>query len=331
MSITEVVSLDIGHSAVKAAFANKDGVRQTFLFPAVVSSAVVISDETEARRAALETVRVGNRDYFVGHTALIQAAQTATTGLSENWIETPEHTALLVGGLQKIRAAAGLDNAKMLVLGLPAKMFTRQRNRLKEIAAAAVGPEMDIRVIPQPIGAYYLNILDTNGTPARSLSAESWGIVEIGHYTTDFALIRNGRWAENGSGSCNGVRVAAEHLVRILADTRKITIDLFEAEEALRTREIRVWGKGEDVSEEVQHAVEYLVSEVVDNAVRLMEGIVSRLNGVIVAGGGANLVYAALREKWPHAVMIETPRFAVVEGMRRYGLSVRYAASVMGR
>ena len=65
-----------------------------------------------------------------------------------------------------------------------------------------------------------------------------------------------------------------------------------------------------------------LVDEVVDTATRLMEPYARRLDGVIVAGGGADMVYGVLRDRWPHAIKAEDPRFSVAEGMRRFGAAL---------
>ena len=50
-----VIGLDVGHSSVKVVAASSSG-RHQFLFPSVAIPAFAISDEGEARIAAMETV-----------------------------------------------------------------------------------------------------------------------------------------------------------------------------------------------------------------------------------------------------------------------------------
>jgi plasmid segregation protein ParM len=319
----EAIAVDLGHSAVKSAYINKDGVKTRSMFRSVVLPAFSISDEAEARRAMAETVMVGGRKYFYGETAEIQGGAAVATGLSEDWVETPEYTALLLGAIQKIQGSGGLDQAKMIVMGLPTHVYTRYKDRLKDLAMQCVEGK-EIKVVPQPLGAYQRVMLDEMGNPAvgRSLMSESHGVAEVGYFSTDFMLMQNGRWVEKASGTCSGVRVAAEHLMRLLADKKGITADLGECERALQTRKIKSFGQQMDVSAEVHQALSILVAEVVDTATRLMEPYARKLDGIVVAGGGAPFVFPQLKEKWPHSVMPEDHRFAVAEGMRRFGLAL---------
>jgi plasmid segregation protein ParM len=73
--MSAAIGLDIGHSAVKVALSDSKGERHHLVVPTAVCQAFRISDEIEAERAAKETVRVGNVDYFIGETAVIQGGQ----------------------------------------------------------------------------------------------------------------------------------------------------------------------------------------------------------------------------------------------------------------
>lgn len=322
------IGLDIGHSTVKASAAGPRGVVQVIL-PSIVCPALRISDEAEAERAAKETVSVEGRQFFVGETAGIQGGGTVI-GLSEDWIETAEHAALLMGGLNALDIAGVDVKRPHLIMGLPTHLYSRQKARLKEIVARYVDTS-SIRVIPQPLGPYQALMLNPAGFPSgdRAMSKESWGVVEVGYFTTDFMLVRNGRWVERASGVCAGVRVAAEHLVRLLS-VKNITINMFEAEEALQQGYVRSFGKRIDVSEEVQASTNLIVSDVIDTANRLMEPYARRLDGVIVAGGGAPLVLPQLRAQWPHSIMTDNPRLSVAEGMRRLGLALAHVRAADG-
>lgn len=309
------IGLDIGHSAVKVSVSDQKGKRHTVTIPTAVCQAFRISDEVESDRAAKETVRVGNVDYFIGETAVIQGGVNITSGLSEDWVSTPEHTALMIGSYKKAVELAGVEQPK-LVLGLPTHLYARQRNKLRDVAVDVLGTR-DVRVVPQPMGPYFEAMFDENGVPVSAVNEESWGVVEIGYFTTDFMLMMNGRWVEKASGTCSGARVAAEHLQRILGE-KGVTTDLPECEEALRKKHIRNFTAKLDVTNEVNEAVGILANEVIDHATRLMEPYARRLHGVIVAGGGAEFMFEKIKERWPHAVCPQNPRLSVAEGMRRF-------------
>lgn len=313
--MSAAIGLDIGHSAVKVAVSDHKGKRHFLTIPTAVCQAIRISDEAEAERAAKETVKVGSVDYFIGDTAIIQGGVNVTSGLSEDWVSTPEHTALMIGCYQKALALAGVKQPK-LVLGLPTHLYSRQKDKLRETAVTALGVN-DVRVVPQPMGPYFEAMFDEKGVPASAVNEESWGVVEIGYFTTDFMLMMNGRWVEKASGTCSGARVAAEHLQRILGE-KGMTVDLLECEEALRKKQIRNFTAKIDVTNEVNEAVGILTNEVIDTATRLMEPYARKLDGVIVAGGGADFMFEKIRERWPHARCPQAPRLSVAEGMRRF-------------
>lgn len=313
--MSAAIGLDIGHSAVKVSVSDSKGSRHFLTVPTAVCQAIRISDEVESERAAKETVRVGGVDYFIGETAMIQGGVNVTSGLSEDWVSTPEHTALMIGSYRKAMEFAGVEHPK-LVLGLPTHLYARQRDKLREMAESVLGAK-DVRVVPQSMGPYFESMFDEKGVPASAVNEESWGVVEIGYFTTDFMLMMNGRWVEKASGTCSGARVAAEHLQRILGE-KGVTAELPECEEALRKKQIRNFTSRIDVTSEVNEAVGILTNEVVDHAARLMEPYARRLDGVIVAGGGAEFMFNTIKERWPHAVCPQTPRHSVAEGMRRF-------------
>lgn len=311
------VAIDIGHSAVKVAVSDEAGKRHILLFPTAVCKAFKISNEIEAARAAKETVRIGTTEYFVGETALIQGGATVTTGLSEDWLKTPEYSALMVHAYNEALKLADSANPS-LVLGLPTHLYSRQEDKAAELAIALLS-NSDVRVIPQPMGVYFEAMISEDGSPLAAIETESWAVIEIGYFTTDFMLMKKGRWAEKASGVCSGARVAAEHLQRILGE-KNITVDLYECEEALRIKQIKNFGNKIDVSTEVNEAVSILVNEVVDTATRLMESEARKTDGFIIAGGGAGFMFSNLKERFPNAIMPQTPRMSVVEGMRRCAL-----------
>lgn len=315
------IGLDIGHSAVK--IVGNNGLK--IIFPSIAVPAVRISEEREAARAALETVSVKGRDYFFGKTAEIQYGTSVASGLNEDWINTNEHTALIMGAMKKIeQAGINPQSDLFLVLGLPTRVHSAQKERLRQIVAEVV-PNATIKVLPQPWGPFQKIMADINGLPSQkhSILEEEWGVIEIGYYTTDILLIRQSRYIEKASESCAGVRVAAEHLSRLLSD-KGYKADLIECEKALRNKFIMQFGEKIDVTEEVAKSIEIVVSEVVDTADRLLAPYVHKINGVVIAGGGAPLVFDTLKKRWPHAVMDEDSRFSVAEGFRRYALVSQY-------
>ena len=313
-----VIALDIGRSAIKGSVSNPKGTVSTFTIPTATCLAFGISDDAESARAAKETVRVGSTDYFIGDTAIAQGGSNATGGLSDDWIESPEHSALLIGAYRKAAAISGVKNPK-LVVGLPTHLFKRQRDRLRELASLSLGLDANsIEVLPQPVAPYWEAILNSDGTPRMSARNESWAVIDIGFFTTDFMLMMNGRWIETVAGTCSGAHIASERLRKMLAE-KGIDLDARDCETALSEKQIKNFNQTVNVEADVNEAVMILANEIVDTAKRLIDPYARKLDGVIVAGGGAEFMFQKINDLWPHAIKPQFPRMSISEGMRRFG------------
>lgn len=306
------VGLDVGHSAVKVATAAGRAI-----FPTAVIPAFVLHDELAAQKARRDTIKIGDESFFVGDTAVIQGRLTSNPGLYEDWVDSAEHAALLLAGFRRAQEL-GASNDSLVVLGLPAGLYSRQRDKLRDDASRLL--QTRVVVMPQPVGPFSLHMLDERGRlkSAHAMDHESWAVIEVGYFTTDFTLIRQGSWIEDKSVSCSGVRVATERLQRILS-SKGIAATLFECEEVLRERRLIEFGRTVDMAAEVEQAQQPLVAEIFDTAHRLFAADARRLDGIIITGGGAPLVFSSLKARWPNAVQPSEPRFSVAEGMRRYG------------
>lgn len=322
-----VIGLDVGHSAVKMTFDSK-GTISRHLFPSLSSPTIQIRNEAEAKIAAEETVNVNGRNYFVGKTAALQGKSGLSSGLSANWISSDEHAALIAMA-KKIVDKQGALGKRIYVLGLPVIHFESQKNELKKVAETQLGKDCEIRVLPQPMGVYQALMLNRNGSinKNRSYVNESWGVVDVGYYSTDFILMMEGRWVESSSGGCGGVRMATEHLQKTL-EAKGIQRDLVDMEKALREGSIRHFGKTVDLTKDIQEATDLVASKVVDMANQLMGTHVHALDGVLIAGGGAEIILKALKERWPHVQTLaddhnekdfKGSRFVVSEGFYRWG------------
>jgi plasmid segregation protein ParM len=315
MDSYSVYGIDVGHSGVKISLRHDKSI----FFPSIAIPAVQIADSTERRRAELETVTVNGSQWFFGQTALFQSGGKWASGLTDNWIDQDSHTALLAGALKKV-LQADCPTPSLVALGLPVKLMKTYRKKLEAVAKSVFGERTDVLIVPQPVGAYSTITLNINGHPNDQCQMQevSWAVIDVGYYTTDIILMMEGRWVQVASDSLCGMSHAAEHLQRLLAE-KDIRIDLDMAEQGIRTGKVRHFGLVE-VPKEAREAVAHTASTIIDGATRLLDQYVSRLDGVLVAGGGAEpIVEHGLGSLWPNVKLATNPRFAVAEGLRRLG------------
>lgn len=321
-----VVGLDVGHSAVKAvAYAKGERAGETD-FPTFVTPAFAITgDPQERAKCERETVEVGGARYFFGKTAEVQGRMRNVVGLNANWLETPEYRVLMKGAMLKLADGGVPDlGSALVVVGLPADTFGVHKERLKQIVAELF-PGTEPMAMQQPAGAMWSHLLEATGAPRAgfSLASQKWGVVEVGHFTSDFLLMNEGRFIQSANGSCEGVSRAVDYVVGRLAE-RDIVASPEIVMEAMKHNFLTLRGERVDISEAVAEACSLLAQQVIDKARSSYGQDVDFMQGVVVAGGGASLVIDRLQSAgWSHATIAHAPsgrpRYAVAEGFARYG------------
>ncbi len=324
------IAIDGGHSMfkVRAALSSAPEARISLQIPTVVIPAIPLTNEQTRLRAEAETVELDGRKYFFGETALRQGRSEGFFGQNANWIESPQHDVLLIGAWRKVMHAFGAIPVRIhLVMGLPAKYFGAQKEILRKRIVALLTPQLlpgqTLRVMVQSQADAPLQWLSirANGTPdrKRALDNESWGVIEIGHFTTDFALSERGAMMEYAVASCAGMHLVYDALSSAMAAERLPTaLDVVET--AVRTRQIKLFGKPHDMGPMLDAATSGFESAVLDEAERIFGEKAAVLDGIVVGGGGAELLFGKLRDRFPNAICGDEPRMMVAEGFCRLGL-----------
>lgn len=318
------IGIDVGRSAVKivASFGNFERMEVTF--PSAFSPAVRLTDDQEAERSITDTVDVNGRNYFVGETALLQGRDDMIAGLTDEWAFSDQHAALFLASLKKLEAAAvpGVQGA-LIVVGLPARLYAHQKSSYANEVSKYLG-RGEVKVVPQPLGPYYTMLLDKKGQQTASFDADeaSWGIIEVGQYTTDYALVERSRVIEHAFGSCDGMHIAAVNLQKEILSVHNIQVSVSDATEMLAKPVLKHFGKRIEVSAEVATAVEPVAQTIADKANQLFGERARKMDGIRIAGGGAPLVLAALTRKWPNTSLADNSRFSVAEGFCRFALGL---------
>ena len=322
--------IDVGRSATKAV-SIAGGTREVISFPSAICPAIKLTDGSAAARAEVETVKIGGHEYFTGETAIVQGRDEMLGGLSDDWAASEQHGALIQSAVKRLDAAGVRGVAEgVVVVGLPARVFASQR-KLYAATVAELLPSATVKVVPQPMGPYYTMLFDEQGLEREGVSSGSWAIIEVGQFTTDFAMIDRGHVVERAFNSCEGMRVAAEMLERLVMERHGMNISMAEATELLREPLIRNFGRRVDVGDLVREAVQPLSRAIAEKARQLFGDTLRAMDGVRLAGGGASLVMDALPSVWSGLIGVvpegfiavaDNARFAVADGFARYGLVV---------
>lgn len=330
-----VIGLDVGHSAVKMVVRGSHPFRTCF--HSLACTSFPIPGDTKADQTAEDTVVVNGVSYYVGETAYFQRdrhSNTSDMGLHGDWISTPQYEALIRGALQKAELRGNDMSQLVIVNGLPQSDLVSKKpildSLLKKIAPNAV-----IKTVSQPMGAFYCQNLDKFGHPVSDTALdERWALIDVGYYTTDLVLMDQGNRIEKASGSSIGVsRIVSGAADRITLDKdnifdhdkdNPIRVSHQRLMEAIERDSIVVkvkhLGVLLDVSHYVKQAIDSWYTDFVDAFQTKLQPYIVDLDGIIIAGGGAALLFGPLSSKWPHVKLMDDSRFAVSEGFCRFGL-----------
>lgn len=336
MKNTISIGIDLGHSSVKTSIktGNKIPVLGgATIFPTVVRDWVQIANEETARRAEADTVEVNGKKFFVGETAQRQSQAETFTGQNRNWIETEQHDALLVSAWNRAMAVLAKPENSLtepdqisVVLGLPASYYVEQREvllaRARNLLQRLVKPHQDLQIYieSQSRAPLLCVVFDAYGQETgRAGEEETWGVVEIGQFTTDFTLHDRGQEVDAAASSARGVSMIYDRIGAGFKQ-RGYEASYETITKAIQSRKVKDFGKEVDVSDIVQPAVSEFTSYIMDEVASRFGTKARSMDGIIVAGGGAYIVGSEIKGKYPNAIIPAQPRFAVAEGYSRFGL-----------
>ena len=206
--------------------------------------------------------------------------------------------------------------------------LSKDRTITKEINVIGV------EIMRQPEGAVTYNQFAfdndyflTGSEHARQMVA----VIDIGHFTTDFALFQKGVFVEDTTYS--GSTVAVSEVYRLLEKKLILLFDEFgysfeasdkDLDNIIRTGEVFYAGKTYDVSKQVEEASREVASIIAKKVLDQWGNETNRLELIILSGGGAYVFSEYLKEEFEKRrqqgfQVIEDPQFSNVLGFYMYG------------
>lgn len=248
---------------------------------------------------------------------------------------SPMNRALVTHGL--VTAGEGVFQGQTikLVTGLPVSDFFRNgfkddekialktQNLMKPVTllSGGVNPVIaEVVVGCQAIAAWFDYAFDDNLQIRNDDVRGEIAIVDIGGRTTDIATVIGGKSVDhNRTGTANiGVLDVYRDVNRGISNKFKLRTDLpiKVIDQAVRTGQIRLWNKIEDVKEIVQG----VIAEYQDKIAREVERKINSgatMNAVVFVGGGSAL-FSNIKDEFPNGEMVADPEFANARGLFKF-------------
>lgn len=330
--------IDVGRSAVKGV-AYSGNNRWEVLFPTAVSKTTAVTFAV-SQATERDTVMLNGENYWTGETSQIQHMGATAVGTSDAWVATDEHDVLVLSAINRLVAEGAPYDPQFTVvtLGVPSRVFKDRRDLVKTVKERAssyltvsgVSPAIEVQAQPMGvIGSIALNG-DGSSNTANSIDARSFAVVEVGQATTDFTAVIRGNVVVESTTSCEGVAMVISSVSQgLAARPSPITLPESAAQSLLVTRSLQVYGKALPMGDEIDAAVRDV----------LMPRIMAQFNEafnkqtlqfvdqILVAGGGAPIVFPEISKLFPHAVLVEKSRFAVADGLAKLGALLKSAGN----
>lgn len=317
--------IDLGRSAVKVV-ARQGQQKAGLMFPsAVVRAKQVVFDQLRAK-AADDTVELGTETYWTGDTALMQNWTAEATGREDDWVAKPAHDVLIRSAMDRLaRAGMKVDGPAFVTIGVPSRVFRERRDLVRVVHAntvAVLGKQAEVFVQPQPFGVIANYTLDEEGfnAPGKAMDRDSYVVVEVGQFTTDFAAVVKGQPVIDATASTDGLELVVNHIRSRLRD-RDIEIGNLDMQTLMVERNLRIRGQSVDLGPFIEEGIHDVLMPKIMEAFRATfpPVLLQTADKVLVAGGGAPIVIEGLHrfKQAEHAEMLSEPRMAVADGFAR--------------
>lgn len=336
-----VRAIDVGYGNTKYVARHDVGQEvMCSLFPSVAPHASLGPDLTAGvfQRRNTVVVEVNGVKYEVGKDAKLAQDASYVRSLDQGYAMTDAYLALVRGALFYM----GTPVIDMLVVGLPVNNVEAYHEALAERlvgehqiptvirdesgllvpgAKTETVTVRSIKVIPQPIGAFFDYTIHNNlyGRMRTQMNL----VIDPGYYTLDWVVaqgvkVNNARSDAHNGGMSAVLGAMAESLGRKLGVQIR---DVGAIDEALRSgQKPRFFGKETDITEEIRigkekarQFVNVLANKVGNKGVDI--------DNIIIAGGGAEFFKDVVAEKFPnHDLVVTTdPVFSNVRGFQLAG------------
>ncbi len=315
-----IIGLDIGYNAVKVF----DGKTKT-LFSSVSGTVNRSRFGLSAKDDFIVKIP-GDGEWMIGETAVAES-RIVSRREDRKWISTPEYYRLFIAALSKVN-----DSIVSIVTGLPVAFYDDKDDLEKILKAgehifSANGSDRKVTidkclVIPQPFGTVACLALDENGNITdKELAGSNVGVIDIGGKTTNILTVSKLSEVERQTISINTggwdiIRDVKNQLNKIypaMEDQRD-----HDMAEIVKNKAITLYGNKINITDIVDNIVSPLAQQVVSEATQ-MWGSGSGLSKIIIAGGGAFFVSDYIKQKFPHAIMVDDPVFSNVIGYYKLG------------
>lgn len=321
------VGVDLGYGYVKF-FEGKE----PRMFPSVVGLGKSTKYKNDLMMDAdpLKNLHIviGDKSYFVGELAIRQS-EVASRSLDQDRSKDKNAKILMLTALSLLCKWEEQDFN--LVTGLPTNYYAAFNESWKETLKGDFETKLSrdgkfltrqfsvdkIRVVPQPFGTLFDQVLNSMGKIVdQELTESRVGIVDIGFKTTDLAAADNMEFIDKFSYSTS---TGLNNVYRLVGDVLrrdfKIDREDHQLDGCIDTKQIKVAGKTNDISNYVDEAFKIVAEKIITEIDSRWD--FREFDRILLTGGGGKVLGPYLLERFANMVLVDEPQLANVRGYQK--------------
>jgi hypothetical protein len=287
----------IGHGYSKAVC----GSRST-RFPAIAAPARETGYESTLGRGPASVNLNGHGEWLVGEDALTFAPQRLVSILDRTRYSDPSFLALARHALHQVILGPG--NLTILT-GMPGAWYAdkQARSTLEQAIRYAAEPwgTATVKVAPEAAGIFYQYVFE-HGTLNTTRAKGQVGVIDIGYRDMNVALFSDGRYVA-GESVPGGSIDALRQIKRLISEAYGLELAPHEVDSAIRAGGVRVAGEQRPLPPGSQDALEAGLGTLLATGRSLWPNGGKTLDAIVLGGGGAIPLGAAIRWAFPQLVV----------------------------
>ena len=337
-----LIGLDLGYGQVKISSGETN-----IQFPSIVGNLVsqfTKSAPISSFQELLDTLEIiiNGQHYCIGHNAIVNT-RNGKISLKQNKIEDIQTKIKVMTALALLTPQNQSINSFEIISGLPILEWSNQKDLLYNMLMNDGKPFEFImkygnqsiakqitctkcKILAQSEGSFYSWVLDSSGNiiPSRAEYANGLiSVVDIGYRTTDIIAMENGRYLQTLSDQINtGVSQIHQEILRLIMQNHNIKKELKDIDTIVRNKEFFYSTKTYNINDIIKQACEPFADNIIENLYTINNGELGNLHMVLLAGGGAELIFDYMKNKLQNVVRVEkvhNAEFSNSQGYYKYG------------
>lgn len=325
--MTNILAVDIGYSSTKIAYGARGTPANEFstlIFPSIAAPTTRVAQSIGARENSADDIKI----WYEGteYSACIRPEYTRSVrAVHEDYYLEDTYQVLYRAALH----LTGEDEISCVVTGLPVTQAqdTRRVNRLRDLMMGEIQTTKgrvvkvnDVKVVPQPVGAYLEMIAEWDGS--REILHGNIIVIDPGYFSVDWLAIKNARVQWDASGtSLAAVSKVLKDASDLLTQSTGGWVDPETIESALRDGEERIlsMGQPQPFKQPLLEASKFHAKEAVRSVRTALREQRAEPGIIVMAGGGAKIYRQSVEESFPDW-RIWTGRYPAVSNVRGFWL-----------